>query len=79
MIRRRTLLAAILGSGVSVTMAGAVSAESYPTRPIKFVVPFLAGGTVDIVARVIGQQMSARARAARGDRQSAGRRHHHRA
>ena len=59
MIRRRTLLAAILGSGVAVTMAGVASAETYPSRPIKLVVPFLAGGTVDIVARVIGQKMSA--------------------
>jgi len=29
------------------------------TRPIKIIVPFLAGGTVDIVARQIGQQLSA--------------------
>ena len=58
MIRRRSLLAAIPALGLTFTTAGAALAQSYPSRPIKLVVPFLAGGTVDIVARIIGQQMS---------------------
>lgn len=59
MIRRRSLLAAIPALGLVVATGGAASAQAYPTRPIKIVVPFLAGGTVDIVARIIGQQISA--------------------
>ena len=59
MIRRRSLLAAIPALGFTVMTAGAARAQSYPSRPIKLVVPFLAGGTVDIVARIIGQQISA--------------------
>ncbi len=41
--------------------AGAAIAEeaaSYPSRPIRMIVPFPAGGPSDIVARIIGQKMS---------------------
>lgn len=34
--------------------------DGYPTKPIRFVVPFPAGGGVDIVARAIGQLLSDR-------------------
>lgn len=33
-------------------------AEEYPIKPIRIVVPFAAGGAVDAIARVIGQQIS---------------------
>jgi len=35
------------------------AAEDYPSRPIRFIVPFAAGGGTDIVARIIGQQLHA--------------------
>ena len=35
----------------------AVAAQTYPTRPIKIVVPYAAGGAVDIVARTVGQPL----------------------
>ena len=38
--------------------AQAISAQSYPTQPIKIVVGFSPGGVPDIAARIIGQQMS---------------------
>jgi tripartite-type tricarboxylate transporter receptor subunit TctC len=36
----------------------AANAQQYPDRPVKIVVPYLAGGATDAVARAIGQQLS---------------------
>jgi tripartite-type tricarboxylate transporter receptor subunit TctC len=35
------------------------AAQSYPTHPVRLLVPFAAGGVADITARVVSQQMSA--------------------
>lgn len=37
---------------------GIASAQDYPNRPIRFLVGFAAGGSSDVVARIIGQKMS---------------------
>lgn len=37
---------------------GPVHAQVYPTKPVRFIVPFAAGGGVDICARIVGQKMS---------------------
>jgi len=44
-----------------VCMLAAASAlpQGYPARPIRMLVPFSAGGTVDIVARVVGAKLAA--------------------
>lgn len=39
-------------------MAGAASAQQYPTKPITVIVPFAAGGPTDVVARIVGESMS---------------------
>jgi tripartite-type tricarboxylate transporter receptor subunit TctC len=36
----------------------ALAAESWPNRPIHFIVPFPAGGSTDVAARVIGNYLS---------------------
>ncbi len=40
-------------------LAGQVLAQAYPSKPIKVVVGYAAGGAVDAVARTIGQSLSA--------------------
>ncbi|WP_034712220.1 tripartite tricarboxylate transporter substrate binding protein [Acidovorax sp. JHL-9] len=51
--RRRAVLAAILAT----TWAPGAFAQAFPNRPITLVVPGPAGGTPDIVARQLGQQL----------------------
>ncbi len=36
---------------------GVAQAQGYPTKPIKFIVPFTAGSATDIVARTVGEAM----------------------
>jgi len=52
----KSLVVLMLFTGFSV--AGA--AESYPTRPIRLVVPFSPGGPMDILSRALGSRMGAR-------------------
>jgi len=39
-------------------IAGQALAQAYPSKPIKVVVGYAAGGAVDVVARTIGQSLS---------------------
>src|SRR5205814_3012279 len=50
-------LALTLG-GLNVFRPGAVLAQDYPTRPVKIIVPFGAGGPADVFSRVLAQHLS---------------------
>lgn len=52
----RRLLA--LGAGLS--LAFCASAQPFPSKPVKLVVPFVAGGGVDVLARVVSQNVDKR-------------------
>lgn len=53
-MRNLWLVAVVL----SVSWATSVSAEDYPDRAVKIVVPFPAGGTADAVPRIVGDWLS---------------------
>ena len=42
----------------AVLLSWPVAAQNYPSRPVKFIVPFGAGGPADVFARVIAQHLS---------------------
>ena len=49
--------AVVLGAGL---LSGTSAlAQAYPTKPVTIIVPFAAGGTTDILARIIGQALTA--------------------
>ena len=57
-MQRRNLLAAV-AAGLAAPWAAA-EANAWPTKPIRIVVPFGAGGVADLTARAVGQQLGER-------------------
>jgi tripartite-type tricarboxylate transporter receptor subunit TctC len=57
-MNKRLLFSALTAS--LVLLAWPAAAQTYPAKPIKIVVPFPAGGTSDVLARLIGQKMTER-------------------
>jgi tripartite-type tricarboxylate transporter receptor subunit TctC len=54
-MQRRTF-AALLGAA-AFGLGGAAQAQDYPTRPIKWIVPYLAGTAPDTTVRIVGEAM----------------------
>ena len=55
MLTRMTLIAAAI---FSLGCPGAATAQDWPTRPVTMVVPFAAGGPVDVLGRILAQYLT---------------------
>ena len=55
-MNRMVKIAALLAAALGGASHGAARAEAYPSKPVKIVIPFVAGGSSDIVGRAIGSK-----------------------
>ena len=60
MLTRRSVLAVPLAGAFAAGALASASAQAYPTRPIKMIVPYPPAGPIDTMARLLGQQLSER-------------------
>ncbi len=59
-LSRREYLQLAASAGTAMAVARPAAAQAYPTRPIRILVGFPAGGTPDILTRIIGQRLQER-------------------
>src|SRR5436309_12320480 len=57
---RRQFLYLATGAAAQTAVSRVARAQSYPTRPVRIIVPFPAGQATDTIARLIGQSLSER-------------------
>jgi tripartite-type tricarboxylate transporter receptor subunit TctC len=51
-------LAALILLAAAPGFTGPASAQTYPTKPIRFIIPQAAGGSTDTLSRIVGQKLS---------------------
>jgi len=56
-LRAIALAGAVTFTGVSALASAPAMAQNFPTKPVSIIVPFSAGGTTDILARIVGQYL----------------------
>ena len=52
------VLRAVFGAAILAASIGSAPAQDFPTRAVRIIVPFPAGGTADIVPRVVGEMLA---------------------
>jgi tripartite-type tricarboxylate transporter receptor subunit TctC len=59
MMRKFTTWATALLAGLAMALSAApAGAQTWPTKPVKILIPFLAGGTADTLGRIAAQKLS---------------------
>ncbi len=57
---RRELLMGLIGAGLALTVQAQTPSPDWPTRPIRMIVPNPAGGTADVLPRMIAEPLAQR-------------------
>jgi tripartite-type tricarboxylate transporter receptor subunit TctC len=57
-MKNKTLVAGAVAFATILAALNATAQDTYPTRPIRFIVPASPGGGTDFTARTIGQKLS---------------------
>jgi tripartite-type tricarboxylate transporter receptor subunit TctC len=57
-LRRRQFLRLMTLAAAAPSIPPFASAQSYPSRPVRLVVPYVAGGPVDAIARLVGNRLA---------------------
>jgi tripartite-type tricarboxylate transporter receptor subunit TctC len=60
MMNRRSALLGLTALAAPALMSRAARAQNFPTRPVRMVIPFTAGGSNDVVGRMLGDAMAQR-------------------
>ena len=57
-MKKRHLLRGLCAATLAVASLGLAQAQTYPTKPVRLIVPFPAGGATDLFARTLSQKIS---------------------
>lgn len=57
-MRRRELLLVAAAAGAATATATPGSAQNFPSKPVRWIIPFAPGGNYDVTSRIVGEVMS---------------------